>query len=76
VLRRTGGPGTFRARCEAGFAKFGSRGGSREPARRGNAPTQSWLGEGAIPERSAQRIYAVGNKILAAQQAGEPEVAA
>ena len=37
---------------------------------------QSWLGEGAIPERSAQRIYPVGNKILAAGQAGEPEVAA
>jgi hypothetical protein len=36
---------------------------------------QSWLGEGAIPERSAQRIYAVANKILAAGQAGEPEVA-
>jgi antirestriction protein ArdC len=37
---------------------------------------QAWLGEGAIPERSAQRIYAVANKILAAGQAGEPEVAA
>ena len=37
---------------------------------------QSWLGEGAIPERSAQRIYAVADKILAAGQAGEPEVAA
>ena len=37
------------------------------------ATLQSWLGEGAISERSAQRIYAVANKILAAGQAGPHE---
>jgi len=50
--RRTGGPGTSRAPCEAGFAK-GSRGGSREPARPGNVAA-------AIVDAAAARGVEVG----------------
>jgi hypothetical protein len=46
------------------------------PRLEGGLTYRSGLDRAPAPERSAQRIYAVANKILAAGQAGEPEVAA